>query len=632
MIYRLTNRESPANQIKVLKQQLAEAKIALSNLFIGTFAQILPYVNAFLMVIKDVAKAIATMLGIEVGDYNTSIATQESVYDDLGDSIGDVGSSADKAKKKVKELKREILGFDQINNINEPKDTGSTGSSGSGSSTGTGIDKRLLDAIKGYDNGMDKIRMKANEIKEKLEEWLGITDGSYTNLKRIWEVAKLIGKTILAWKVSKKVVDFFSKLTNQKTGKDFAKKLKQTAGLTIALVSLTYSYDAIKKTLKEGPNLANASEGILSAVGTGFGTYLLTGNVTASLAVTAIDLSIQAGVSLKKLWDEISPEIEENGGLWKSWTEGVGMAIDKGKNKLKEFKIELEKKVDEIGISLTGNEQDWKTWKKELGIGWNILTFDFGGLGKNFSSDFGKINGYVKENGGYWENWKGGVGTAFTKLKSSFSEKWNSSSFGKLNSAIKDNGGYWQSWKSGVGSVMDKLGVSKFFTKQYWSEKFNGIVKGGQEIIDKLKNVFSNFSAKIKTPHITWTSDGWKATGTVKKILDTLNLPTTLPKLNVKWYANGGLPSVGEMFVARENGPELVGKIGNSSAVVNNVQIIEGIKAGVYEAVATAISQYMGTQNSQIDVHVHTDEGTVVDRINQKTKQTGICPIDIPIY
>ena len=47
------------------------------------------------------------------------------------------------------------------------------------------------------------------------------------------------------------------------------------------------------------------------------------------------------------------------------------------------------------------------------------------------------------------------------------------------------------------------------------------------------------------------------------------------------------------------------------------------------EAVATAMSQY-GNNGGQIDVHVHTDEGTVVDRINQRTKQTGVCPINIP--
>lgn len=51
-------------------------------------------------------------------------------------------------------------------------------------------------------------------------------------------------------------------------------------------------------------------------------------------------------------------------------------------------------------------------------------------------------------------------------------------------------------------------------------------------------------------------------------------------------YANGGFPSVGEVFVAREAGPEMVGRIGSRSAVANNDQIISGIARGVREAMA----------------------------------------------
>ena len=154
--------DSPANQMKVFKQQLVESKVALTSLFIGGFAQILPYANALLMVIKEVCKAIATMFGIELKDYNNGIATQEGLYDDLADS-------ADNATGSVKELKRQVLGFDQIHNINENKDNGS------GGGVSGGIDQRLLDAIKGYDNGMDKVRMKATEIRDKIMEWLGFT-------------------------------------------------------------------------------------------------------------------------------------------------------------------------------------------------------------------------------------------------------------------------------------------------------------------------------------------------------------------------------------------------------------------------------------------------------------------------
>lgn len=187
--------ESPSNQLKIFKQQLVEAKVALSSLFIGGLSNILPYANAFLMVVKEVSNAIATMFGIELKDYNSGIASQEGIYDGIADSV-------DNATDSVKELKRQTLGFDEIHNINENKD------SSSGTSVNGGIDQRLLDAITGYDNGMDKVRMKATEIRDRIMEWLGFTkeidpltgkvsfklkDG-YSNLKLIGGIiATLVG-------------------------------------------------------------------------------------------------------------------------------------------------------------------------------------------------------------------------------------------------------------------------------------------------------------------------------------------------------------------------------------------------------------------------------------------------------
>ena len=49
-------------------------------------------------------------------------------------------------------------------------------------------------------------------------------------------------------------------------------------------------------------------------------------------------------------------------------------------------------------------------------------------------------------------------------------------------------------------------------------------------------------------------------------------------------FATGGFPAQGQMFIAREAGPELVGQIGGRTAVVNNNQIVESVSAGVYSA------------------------------------------------
>lgn len=52
----------------------------------------------------------------------------------------------------------------------------------------------------------------------------------------------------------------------------------------------------------------------------------------------------------------------------------------------------------------------------------------------------------------------------------------------------------------------------------------------------------------------------------------------------VTMRASGGFVSAGQLFVARESGPEMVGNIGNSTAVANNDQIVAGIQNGVAQA------------------------------------------------
>ena len=76
-------------------------------------------------------------------------------------------------------------------------------------------------------------------------------------------------------------------------------------------------------------------------------------------------------------------------------------------------------------------------------------------------------------------------------------------------------------------------------------------------------------------PHIGWD---WNR-------ISLGSLSFSVPNFRLSWYAKGGFPGIGEMFIARENGPELVGRMGNRNVVANNSQIVEGIKEGVKEAV-----------------------------------------------
>ena len=99
-------------------------------------------------------------------------------------------------------------------------------------------------------------------------------------------------------------------------------------------------------------------------------------------------------------------------------------------------------------------------------------------------------------------------------------------------------------------------------------------------------------------------------------------------------YANGGKPDQGQLFVAREAGPELVGRMNGGTAVMNNDQIVASVSSGVYKAVVAAMnqvmSQYRGTGISPVvNVYVGGRQVTdvVVEQVNQRTMSTGICPI-----
>ena len=66
----------------------------------------------------------------------------------------------------------------------------------------------------------------------------------------------------------------------------------------------------------------------------------------------------------------------------------------------------------------------------------------------------------------------------------------------------------------------------------------------------------------------------------------------------VEKYAGGGMMiNSGQLFIARESGPEMVGTIGGQSAVVNNQQIVAAVSQGVASAVASVMG---GSQNVTI--------------------------------
>ena len=150
--------------------------------------------------------------------------------------------------------------------------------------------------------------------------------------------------------------------------------------------------------------------------------------------------------------------------------------------------------------------------------------------------------------------------------------------------------------------------------KSWWSGKVGSVDNFNTNVNDNSSSWWSNVKSWWKADSKNGVDldvnakKGW--TGTLKSALgidENIGLGFKLPKIRVKWsekevlgfkitfpsgfetYAQGGFPDFGQMFIAREAGPELVGTIGNKNAVVNNDQIVESVSAGVYQAVLAAL-------------------------------------------
>lgn len=88
-------------------------------------------------------------------------------------------------------------------------------------------------------------------------------------------------------------------------------------------------------------------------------------------------------------------------------------------------------------------------------------------------------------------------------------------------------------------------------------------------------------------------------------------------------FANGGFVPNGQMFIANEQGPEMVGSIGRQTAVANNNQIVEAVSKGVAEAVRGVLGNGGGDQNINLYLDGKVVSDVVIKNIRQQTRVLG---------
>ena len=281
--------------------------------------------------------------------------------------------------------------------------------------------------------------------------------------------------------------------------------------------------------------------------------YVIMHNLKTNLGKLSVEQASEYIQQAKKTKDETIKNAREQ------YDEVVAQA-----GKLRDANVISEEEYNSmIGTAMMARDETIKSAEEQYSTIYDTTTDKLGSTAKYIDEETGEIK----------SNWE-----VFTDdVKETWSDTWD-------NIKIKAS----EKWEDIKKWFYDKVG--KYFDKNWWKQQFWTIVDGATLALNELKRMFDRWDAKLKLPHISWsTTDGYKTSGIVKKALEALNLPTTIPKLNVAWYQQGGYPTSGDLFFANENGiPEMVGRIGNQTAVANNDQITTSIT----HALMSALSQY----------------------------------------
>ena len=477
-----------AEAMDSMKTAGSTMKNQLGAAFIGLLTAIAPVVNAIISLVTKLADAISQIFAVFTG--NTYLKAAE-VPQKWGEAAGG-------AAKAAKEWKNQLLGFDEINRLDEPNNP-SGGGGGGGSDpfaafTDSPIEEWVF-RLKG------KIAPVIEDIKNILGGLMDFIKGVFTN---DWELAfnglaKVVeGLGSLFKHITDLVIDLFD---------GFAEKfIERVDGL------LRYIEE------KTGIDLTKLREMIMF-----FLNYVRFGieGMAKQISWIVEDLCKIVAALLR--------------GDWESAWEGA-------KQLVKDASYNISKEAWEMADEVTKN-----TMKGSDAAG-------------KFSKSFSE---HMEETRPSIEDLK----TEARGISPTFEGEASKSS---------------RAWSTFTGYVMSNI--------QAQINGFSTLISWAKLAISWISGVNAESGGKAKSPF---------------RIVDTGT-----------YAADGGFFSEGQMFIAREAGPELVGTIGGRTAVANNDQIVDGIRQGVYEAVSAA----MGNGNQDVSVRVFLDSREIKagqDRLNR---------------
>jgi hypothetical protein len=242
--------EAPANQLRIFQAQLTQASRAIGNIFIPILQKILPIAIAVLRIVRELADAIAKLFHFKLTEIDYS------GVGNLASGAEDAAAGFDDATSAAKELKKSVMGFDELNilNGNTASGAGSAGVSG-----GSGFDFELPEY--GFLNDVSK---QADEVTQKLKNALP------------WILA--ISAGFAAWKLGPKL------------GLDLQKTIGLAVGIFGALTLVQNILDAIVNGVTE-ENMTGMIFGMTLAV---TGLYVALGPVAGGITAIVSGLAVLA--------------------------------------------------------------------------------------------------------------------------------------------------------------------------------------------------------------------------------------------------------------------------------------------------------------------------------------------------
>lgn len=676
---------SPANMLRQFSNNMKEVGMVAGQLFIPILSKVMPIVNGVTIAIKRLLVNLASLMGVKI-DFESF---GQSGYKDTSDGLEDISDGYKDVADSAKKATLSLMGFDEINKLQD--DTSSSkGSSGGGGGSTIDLTDDIAKAAAEYEAAWNKAFANmensavawADKIDKALEpvrkifkdfaigdfyaagqdtsnlvagifNWfakaiddvpwytIGHNIGEYLAGLNWLEIFSSLGNVL--WQAIKAAIELWS-------GSFTAAPIETTLITAIAALKFTGLGSVLKKKLVTV--IGTSIKGALKSFGTGsiisgIGGLLTTdiGTIIGAGTATEIGLTIGAGI----VGGIVAAIAGFNLGNWlneKLTGEKIDMSMfDQIAYLIKAPFEDLPSFIDGVIETITfGHKDDIANWWTASVAPW-FTKEKWGELGDNIKTSLSeKWNSFSD----WWSNtaivswWNNNVAPWFEKdtwvdavdgMKIGIQEKWDSIV------------GWWNSLAIVSWWSND---VKPWFTKEKWENLADGIKKGIQgkwdDIVDwwdskpalqRISVAIEDFKAKIQN---AWNSfkQWWNDLGLEFPHIDTPHFkidgefslaPPKVPKVSIDWYANGGFPGKGQLFVANEVGPEMVGTMDGRTAVANQQEITTGIANAVYPAVYNAVVAAMSEANNNVNITLQGDADKlftmVQDKANNYTNMTG---------